>query len=456
MTHSTLKKRWPLVIGLALTVALVFASPVLAGEIEEDDGNVVIDEDEVIEDDYLFGGESLTVNGTIQGDLVAVGETITINGTVEGDLLAAGQTVSVNGEVQDDAYVGGFLVELGDDAVFSDELKVGAFSLEADTDSSVGGDLLFGAAQALLQGEIAGDVRGGGNGVQIDGTIGGDVEVGVGEPGQDIPGFFGPNMPSVASVPSGLTLGDDASIGGDLTYTSTVEVDIPSSVVVGDTDFDLEEIEDGDGERPDFRPGRRPGAALGYVAGKTVLEMVRRFITLTLIGLLIVWLGSKLLGDTVETFKARPWTSLGVGALGYVIFFGMLIVLPFVLILLAIVLGLISLGGLTGGVIAFGALGWGSVIVAFVTATSWLAKIVLGMWLGQLIWKAIQPEGTSLVPPLLIGVALTAVLTAIPLGLGWLLGLVIALFGLGAIILTLRERLGMGSPDEAGEVAPAV
>ena len=88
-------------------------------------------------------------------------------------------------------------------------------------------------------------------------------------------------------------------------------------------------------------------------------------------------------------------------------------------------------------------------LVGFLTAISWLAKIVLGMWLGLLIWKAIQPEGKSLVPPLLIGVALAALLTSIPV-LGGLLGFAVALFGLGALILMARDRM-----RPAGEPVPA-
>ena len=117
-----------------------------------------------------------------------------------------------------------------------------------------------------------------------------------------------------------------------------------------------------------------------------------------------------------------------------------LVLLPWLLILIGILLGIISLGGLTGTVIGFGAVGWAGLLVVFVSAISWLAKIILSFWLGQLLWKAIQPEGASLIPPLLIGVVIAAVLTAIPF-LGGLIGFVTALFGLGALILMARGRI---------------
>jgi len=447
-----LKTRWIWVAGLALAAALLAVVPVSAAETSGDDGVVVIGADEVIEDDFVFGGESLTVDGVIQGDLLAGANTIVVNGTVEGDLMAGAMSITVNGEVQEDMYVGAYAVEIGEDAVIGDELMLGAYSLETGEGSSVGGDILFGAGQALLAGDVSGAVRGGGGGVQIDGSVGGDVEVGVAARGEEPPFDFSrfiEDAPPVPSVPYGLTLGDDASIGGDLTVTSTEEFDVPSGVAAGETEFRLE-VPDEE-EQPDFGP-TRPGAAVGFFAGQFVLKLVRRFITLTLVGLLIIWLAAERLTDTVETFKARPWASLGTGAIGYAVAIVALFILPALLILVAILLGIISLGGLTPAVLGFGSLGWGGLLVGFITAISWLAKIVLGMWLGQIIWQGIKPEGKSLIPPLLIGAALAAVLTAIPI-LGGVVGFAVALFGLGALILTVRGQAA--PPTEEPAVAAA-
>lgn len=443
-------KRWALLVPFVLVVAAVFAGPVAAAEIVGEEGDTVIEEGEVIEDDYVFAGQSLTVNGTIEGDLVAAGETITIGetGVVEGDLLSGAQSIIIEGEVNDDTYVGGYLIQLGEGASLGDELIVGGFSLEAADGSSVGGDVLFGGFQALLGGAVDGDVRAGANSVEIDGAVGGDAKLDVGDAGEEA-GFnfaqYNPNMPPVADVPAGLTVDEDASIEGDLSYTSGTAGDVASGAVAGSVDFNQSTVEEPEFE---FRPGR-PGTAVAFFAGQFVLKMVRRFLTLILVGLLVVWLASKLLKDTVDTFKSRPWDSLGLGALGYAVTLFALALVPGLLIVLAIVLGVVSLGGLTPAVIGFGSLGWGALLVGFLTAVSWLAKIILGFWLGDLIWKGVQPEGTSMVPPVIIGAALAALLTSIPV-LGGLLRLAVGLFGLGALILTLRAR-ARGDAD----VAPA-
>jgi hypothetical protein len=440
--HRFIKRRWLPVIVLTLLVSLVFVMPVGASKVITKE-NVVIDADEVIDDDVVFTGSSLVVNGVIKGDLVAIGQEITVNGTVEGDLLAMGMTIIVNGEVTDDARAAGYLVRFGSGATVGDDAMAAGFSVEAESGSSVGSDMLVAGFQALLAGEIGGDLKGGANGIRIDGTVGGDAELEVGEPGPST-GFsnfamFNPQMPPVASVPAGLTIGSGASIEGDLSYTSVAAGNIASGTVQGSTDFERQVLPEAEEPEFEFKP-RQPGAAVQHFAGQIVLKLVRRFITLTLIGLLIIWLMPKLLNDTVAVFKARPWNSLGIGALGYAVSWVALFFLIWVLILLGTVLGIISLGGLTPGVLGFGAVGWAGLLVGFVTATSWLAKIVLGVWVGQIIWKAIQPEGKSLVPPLLIGVAIATALRVIPV-LGSLFGFAVGLFGLGALIMMVRERL---------------
>lgn len=440
--HRVIKRRWLLVVGFTLLASLVFVMPVGASKVIAKD-NVVIDANEVIDDDVVFTGSSLVVNGVIKGDLVAMGQEITVNGTVEGDLLAMGMTIIVNGEVTDDARAAGYLVRFGSGATVGDDAMAAGFSVEAASGSSIGSDMLVAGFQALLAGDIGGDLKGGANGMQIDGTVAGDAELEVGEPGASA-GFsrfsmFNPQMPPVASVPAGLTVSSGASIEGDLSYTSVSPGNIASGTVQGSTNFERQVLPEVEEPEFEFKP-RQPGAAVQHFAGQIVLKLVRRFITLALVGLLIIWLMPKLLNDTVAMFKARPWNSLGIGALGYAVSLVALVFLPWPLILLGTVLGIISLGGLTPAVLGFGVVGWASLLVGFATAASWLAKIVLGVWAGQIIWKAIQPEGKSLVPPLLIGVAIASALRVIPV-LGVLIGVAIALFGLGALIMMVRERL---------------
>ncbi|NIO72165.1 MAG: hypothetical protein GTN71_24850, partial [Anaerolineae bacterium] len=100
--------------------------------------------------------------------------------------------------------------------------------------SSVGGDFTYFGYQALLAGDVAEDVRVAVGGLQLSGSIGGDVKAEVGEPGEGPPPmFFMPGVPSMPSVPMGLTVDEGARIGGKLDYTSASEWSIPAGVVAG-------------------------------------------------------------------------------------------------------------------------------------------------------------------------------------------------------------------------------
>ncbi len=79
--YRSRRTRRLLVVALTALVALSFATPASASQIiTEEDG--VIEAGEVIDDDVIFAGNTLLVDGVIKGDLVAVGSEITSNGTV--------------------------------------------------------------------------------------------------------------------------------------------------------------------------------------------------------------------------------------------------------------------------------------------------------------------------------------------------------------------------------------
>ena len=54
---------------------------------------VTIGEDEVIDEDLYLSGETVIMNGTVNGDLVVFATNITINGSVSGDVQAAGKEI---------------------------------------------------------------------------------------------------------------------------------------------------------------------------------------------------------------------------------------------------------------------------------------------------------------------------------------------------------------------------
>ena len=146
--------------------------------------------------------------------------------------------------------------------------------------------------------------------------------------------------------------------------------------------------------------------------------------------------------------SGRPWPSLGWGVVAYAGFFFLVLLTLFVMILGAILFGVLTLSGLSATIVWGGLLVLFALILGFVLATSFVAKIVFGMTLGKwMLTQAHSPLAEHRYWPMVIGVLITVVVLAlltfplIPGFLGGLLNFAIVLFGLGTMWLWLRPRL---------------
>ena len=187
---------------------------------------------------------------------------------------------------------------------------------------------------------------------------------------------------------------------------------------------------------------------VGERTGTWALESLRTVITLILIGLVLLLVLPGFMHGLENELRNRPWPSLGWGVVAYAGFFFVLLLTVFVMLLGAIVFGLLTLGGLSATMVWGGLLVLFALILGFVLATTFVAKIVVGMVVGQwMLSKAQSPLAQHRYLPMVIGVALTVLVIAlltfplIPGFLGGMLNFVLVLFGLGTIWLWLRQRL---------------
>jgi cytoskeletal protein CcmA (bactofilin family) len=422
---------WAGLIGLIGLVLFTLAPTALAFEGRGGD-TVVIGAGEVIEDDLYVGAGTFTLDGTIKGDLIVFGTTIEINGTVEGDLIAAGQTVTVRGTVKDDARIAGMALTLDEGAQVGDDVLAAGFSME-DKGSSVGGDFIYFGYQALLNGDVAQDLTVAANGLKLSGSVGGDVEAEIGEPEEGPPPTLFmtmiPDAPAMPSVPMGLTVDEGAHIGGKLDYTSASEWSVPAGVVAGAITRHEPEIEVE--EEVVVSPAQR--------VANWFLRHLRRLVTLLLVGLLMVWVVPGWTEKATAALRAKPLPSLGWGVVSVAAFILALLVLLIVTILVAVVLGVITLGGLAGTTAWTGALTMGLLVFFFSIAVTYVTKIAVSFLGGRLILARLQPDwAEGRIWPLVVGVVLFVIITAIPI-LGWLVNLVVVLLGLGALWLLGRD-----------------
>jgi len=441
------KKRILLAVGLLALASLVLATPALAADIRTND-IIVIDED-VDDDLYLFAG-SITVNSTVHGDLIAAGGDITLNGTVDGDLIAAGGKVHINGTVADDVRIAGSDLKLGPEADVGDDLFAAGFGFAADPGSAVAGDVYVAGYQGLLGGEIRGDVNAAVGGLEISGHVVGDVTAEVEEPDPEFEqyGMFmrmNPYFPERLIGP-GLTIKEDAQIDGELTYISPTTVQIPEGAVGGPVVYQTPVPEPGEPpevEVPEVPAGAITAASIVGWFVKWVVGMVQTFMSLLIIGVLMLWLVPKWLKEAALHWKQKPLHCLGWGAAAFAAFFVAVPALFVVMIILDVAVLVLTLGGLVGPITSIFMVLEGILTVGFYTIAVYITKVVFCYLIGWLILKRPAPawvEKAIGIVPLLIGIAIFTLVRSIPF-LGALFSFTVTIFGLGALWLLAWVRI---------------
>jgi hypothetical protein len=433
--------------GLMLALALLFVAPVFAGDSYEGE-TIIIDED--TDDDVYAFGQEIVVDATINGDLIAFGSSLTINGTVTGDVIFAGAVLTLNGTVGDDLRAAGAVLYLGEDASVGDDFNAGAGAIEMLPGSSVGGDLYFGAGQAVI-GDVAGGIAGGGEGVRIVGTVGGNADLEVGDPNSTSPTFMiqmqqywmqaqGVEFPPISDVPPGLSFAEGGEVEGDLRYTASQSAQGVEDFVGGTTDFIQQVAEEEAG----------PSAALLGV--RFLGHFIGLFLVALVFGVLLQSLAPKFLDGALDTLKARPLPSLGVGFLGYLVYFVLVLLFVVLLFVALIPLGVIGVGGpIARGLLLLGA----GFQTFFGLSTRWLPIILFGLLLGGVLYGLVNKERKAPFWSLVIGVFLIAFVLAIPIVGRVVVGGVLSLFALGAVILYLWPRKQAGEPAAAAD-APSL
>ncbi len=421
----------PVGLLLLLLVPVHLLAPAALGFQPRSGDQITIGAGEIISDDLYLAGQSITVDGTIQGDLAAAGQTVTVNGDIEGGLIAAAQTVIVNGTVRDTARVAAQAVVLQPRAQIGRDLVAFAYSIESQPGSIVGRDMTVAGYQALIAGTAQRNVAGGLAGLEVRGTVGGDVNMSVGgRDGSSAPRWFGPNpTAAVPSVPPGLTVADTARIGGHLTYDSPQSYPIQGQVAQGVTW----------NERVAPQPEQR-----GF--GAVVADNVRRLIVLGVIALLLLWLVPHATRGLIATIEARPLSSLGWGIVAAFAAVGVIIGVLALTFALAAAFGGLTLGSLAGLVVVLGLVGDLAVVVGLAVFVAFVAQALVSYLTGHALLRWLRPDLLSQrFLPLLVGLPVFVILTAIP-GIGGLIALLAALAALGAVWIMVRDR---GQPAEA-------
>ncbi len=422
--------RW--MVAAILTLALLLGLPGSAAATELRSGQTItIGQGEVIDDDLFLFGTTVVMNGTVNGNLFAMGSQVQVNGTVNGSLFVGAQSVVVNGSVGGSLYVGATGLTLGPRAAVARNAMTGVYSLTTEAGSRIQRDLHIGAYQAVLGGEVGRDVNLGGAALELNGKVGRDVKAEVSEPGATgMPPsmFWGPEMPP--AIAPGLRVSKEASIGGKLEYVSPVEqTNAIQSKPAGGISYIYKEA--GKQEREP-----QGGPVISLISW--TLDRVREFATLFVLGLLALWRLPDLINGLIARAQAQPLPTTGWGLLVLIGGFFLAFVAAMLILMVTVLFGVITLGGLASTVLGVGFSALGFVFAIFMLLVSYGAKLVVAYLTGRLILAQFK-YAEHRIWTLAVGVLVLVLATSIPI-LGWLIGLIATLVGLGAMWLIWREQ----------------
>lgn len=436
------------VIFLVFLMGVAFVKPVQAASINS---TGTVNPGEVIDDDLIMGGQNVQMDGTVNGALIAGGNSVTVNGTVNGDLIAFGQTVvlsdtavvtgnvftgaqtiTVNGKIGGSLFEGGAESMLGAASSVERNVYFGGYSLTTKSGSVIGKDLRGGLYQALLSGEVKQDVIASAGAVELKGKVGRNVELWLSDASTTNTGSFMPGSTQPTVAP-GLRTGNSAQIGGKLTYTGPQKYDlniVPGSGIVYNAPAIVEK------PAPKFGP-----ALVSQETGKgfKVWHAISALITLLLAGALVVGLFGKPFNKTVEVAQKRTLASAGVGLLVIFLAIPAFLIAGGLIIFAGILLSFISLGGLATPIFGLGLGSLGLAGTALMVLITLVSKLIVSYLIGKLTLEAFKANpgaGWQKVLPLLIGVLIYALLSALPF-VGWIFDLVTIIIGTGAVWFAL-------------------
>lgn len=369
--------------GLAILVGIIIAgffwNAVNAQSFKSGD-KVNVGTGEVLDSMLWASGRTVDIAGEVNGDVFCLAQTVTISGTVHGDVLCAAQHIVISGTVNGDVRVVGQSVTIG--AVGIRNLSVGSQDFVQEAKSTVANDASIAADHITLNGSIGRDAAIAGSDVTLAGSIGRNVE----------------------STVTNLTLGSNATVGGNLDYTSKNNAKIASGAVV-------------DGETTKSSPKSKPKtgsviSTIGFSLGFALYALIAGLI----VSLILVMLFPQAIHATTSQAIRSPWKVLLVGLIAA-------IVVPALIVLCLITIVAIPLGLL---------------LLGFWLLINALAGILSAYWLGRVLMK--NQRNPILI--MLVGSLLLIVLYFIPV-IGIIAVLLAVLMGVGMQLLELKQRWPM-------------
>lgn len=436
--------------GRVFTILLLFlcsAGVVSARQILQAD-QCLVRTDETVEGNLFATCRTLVVDGRITGDLYGAAATAQINGTIDGSIYLLSGQLDVYGSIGSDLHFAGAVLRLHDGAAIESGDLV-SVTLSTVSSVPIAGSVVNAGYQTILEGNVGSEVNFWGTSLTLDATVGGDVDASVGDPESagvaELRALLTPLDIELRNP--GLYVTQDAMIAGQLTYSGPVEGEILA-------ELPREPIFEQSLVQPDLAVMTETDNLLQSLTSY-FSQVVREFITLSLVGALVLLLIPHVIQAPVPTLRLRTLPSLGVGLITFILSFPVFFIILLLSIIFVLVLSLLQLPELTlvsaliVGVVDFSAIGL-FYFIAFM-----ISRVIFALVLGRFLLRRfvvgdMQPRAALL--RLLVGVAALSLLASLPF-VGWLVSAIALFLGLGAILTLLHEEIEKirATPQPAAE-----
>ena len=360
-----------------LVVLLLLSLPTVALERRHGE-SVTVTANETVEDTLLVSGNTVRVEGVINGDLLVFARTLEVRGDVKGDVVSFAKRTEVSGAVEGRIY--NFSQSLDLEGEVGHSIYGWTQSLRVDSRGHVGEGIIVGASDVTLDGDVKRGVTMFAANADVSGSIGRDLTM----------------------AGRTLTLSDGARVGGNLIarVRRVADVHIANEAsIVGKRDIQVR-VRKSQFARPRFYLHQAIWIAAAMLVG---------------------WLGLLLLPAFFEACPqavSAGWRSLGLGI-------GVLAATPLVIIVACITLVGIPLA---------------LMLLAAYVAAIYLAKIWVGALLGRILLKPAGATKRDWLLGLLVGLLILTALGFIP-HVGAVVRFAVVCLGLGAFAWQLYRSL---------------
>jgi hypothetical protein len=349
--RTLLHRPWRLLRLLLIPLlGFLLLSAATVGVVEATDGmqgnRCVVEKDEYIEHDFYFYCWTVVIRGTVDGDLIGLASEVVItqDATVTGDVWMVGGQLSVRGTLGDDVRFAGADLDFIESTVFTNprsSVTTLALSMEMSEGVWLPSDLSMVGYQALMYGDMGGNIDFQGQRLDIRGRVNGQVDAIVGDARQEV------NLRTIPFVPYslqlrdyGLYLGDESQIDGDLRYEAAQPTNVPRGAVNGTISY-TQVL-----SQQDITLARQPRTFFSILR-TYVIEVLRDFIPLALVGVLVLQFAPTLMTESGRRIREKALPAVSWGFMLSILFFPVALLTILVSIVLVFLVTVITLSSLT-------------------------------------------------------------------------------------------------------------